>query len=188
MDKFDMPVFISLLRGINVSGQKQIKMDQLKSVYESLGFTRVATYIQSGNVVFDSKAAAAAKLNAKISAALAAQFSFEVPVILRTAAELDQLVRRNPYTGQRNVDVSKLHVVFLPEMPPEAVLKSLTPPAGSVDEYHIDQREIFLHCPGGYGKTKLSNNFFERKLAMHATTRNWKTVNVLNQMAQDLNR
>ena len=98
--------YIALLRGINVSGHKKIKMPDLKAMFEALGFTNVRTYIQSGNVVFESNFAA--DLESKISAKILEQFGFEVSVICRTAEELEQVIARNPYVEMEGFEAEKL--------------------------------------------------------------------------------
>src|SRR6187399_408069 len=105
-----MQTYIALLRGINVSGHKKIKMPDLKAMFEALGFTNVHTYIQSGNVVFESKSATG--LESKISAKILEQFGFEVSVICRTAKEMEQVITRNPYAGMVGFEAEKLYVTF----------------------------------------------------------------------------
>lgn len=176
-----MQTFISMLRGINVSGKNRISMAALKSLYESLGLTNVVTYVQSGNVVFDCAQSDAESLASAIAAEIKQQLGLDVPVILRDKSCFQRLIENNPFTHQRHEDPTKLHVTFLSGVP---VVSHLNVPAGCADEFMLEDRELYLFCPGGYGETKLSNNFFERKLKLTATTRNWKTVNMLYEMAQ----
>jgi len=179
-----MPPLISLLRGINVSGHNMIKMAELKALYESLGFKNVTTYIQSGNVVFETDQDRPDKLEASIERAIEKKYGFPVTVIVREPAELRRIISGNPFLASKNVDEIRLYVTFLRSKPPAALLKSIqTVAAKSPDEYAINGREIYLHCPNGYGKTMLSNTFFEKQLKIVATTRNWKTVNTLYAIA-----
>jgi uncharacterized protein (DUF1697 family) len=179
-----MPVYISMLRGINVVGHNMIKMSELKGLYESLGFTDVATYIQSGNVVFKAKETNPSPVRTKIMDGIAKMFGFSVTVIIRQPKELAAIVKKNPFPGRRGVDETKLHVTFLESKPAAALVKALGPlTAKSKDEYRVTGREIYLYCPGSYGKTLLSNTFFEKSLKVAATTRNWNTVNVLCSLA-----
>ena len=175
-----MNTYISMLRGINVSGQKKIRMAELKSLYESLSLTNVETYVQSGNVVFDSKEQDAIKLRDSIESQIETVFGFSVPVLIRTGDEFKRIIESHPFAGEEAVRVL---VTFLYDRPENSKLEDLSHYKDKVDQFVIGEREIFLYCPGGYGKTKLSNAFFERKLDVIATTRNWKSVNALYQMA-----
>ena len=174
-----MPTYISILRGINVSGQKKILMSDLKALYESLGFKNVVTYIQSGNVIFQFKKETDAKLSQMIEAAISKKYQFDVPVIIRSLEEVEKIIAWNPFLNKKNTVIERLHVTFLAEIPSKE--KFSFPP----DEFIIAGKEVFLHTPNGYGNTKLSNNFFENKLKVKATTRNWKTVNKLEELAKN---
>ncbi len=178
-----MPSYISLLRGINVSGQKKIIMADLKMLYEEMGFEHVTTYIQSGNVIFHSKTNSPADLSKKIASAIETQYGFTVPITIRTRGELKKLVSSNPFIARKNMNISKLHVTFLGARPTAAHLKEMDCVNSKDDEFIMTGRDIYLYCPGGYGKTKFSNKYFEGKLNQPATTRNWKTVNTLYEIA-----
>ena len=178
-----MQTRISMLRGINVSGQKKIQMVELKGLYEALGFTNVRTYVQSGNVLFDSHEPDANKLAGLIEARLEQYFISRVPVFIRTPEEFQRIITANPFFSGRLEDPSKLHVTFLYNPPSEVEINGLSAPETGGDEYLLGNQEIYLFCPNGYGRTKLSNSFFERKLNQPATTRNWNTVTTLYAMA-----
>lgn len=173
--------YISLLRGINVSGQKKIKMDVLKVLYESLDLKEVRTFIQSGNVIFLSSESGSAKLAARVEKKIKQAFNFEVVVFIRTEQEFEKLIAKNPLA---KLDENKLHVTFLSDFPPNIPTEEIEKVKGKSERFSISGREIYLFCSDGYGRTKLSNNFFERKLKMPATTRNWKTVKALCEMAR----
>ena len=173
--------FVCLLRGINVSGQKKIRMKDLRELCESIGLLDVATYVQSGNVVFDSGEKAAA-IEASIEGAVRDRFGFEVPVIVRSREELAAVVAGNPFTDEDGIDPARLGVVFLSDEPATTRLESIDIPGSSADQFAAVGRHIYLHCPDGFGRTKLSNNFFEHTLQLTATTRNWRTVNALFDM------
>ena len=175
-----MNTFISMLRGINVSGKNRIMMAALKEMYLGLGFSNVVTYVQSGNVVFDSAETDAAALTRVIQTAITQSFDLDVPVIIRDKSRFQQLLEGNPFTHARNEDPAKLHITFLSDVP---TLGIPAIPNGCHDEFVLDDKELYLFCPGGYGETKLSNSFFERKMKVTATTRNWKTVNTLYEIA-----
>ena len=180
-----MQTFISILRGINVSGQKKIWMADLKKLYEGLSFSDVKTYIQSGNVIFESDSKSSEiQLAKKIEKAIFTKYNFEVPVIIRTKEELGKIVSQNPFTKEKNIDLKKLHVTFLSEAPDKEKIDQIKQVDFLPDRFAIKGKEIYLHIPVSYGETKLSNKFFENKLKVSATTRNWNTVNKLFEMAQ----
>ncbi len=178
-----MKTYISLLRGINVSGQNKIGMPKLKELYESLNLANVVTYIQSGNVVFDYAGQDPGSISQSIEAEIARSFAGSVRVFLRDRNQFRQILDNNPFIHQRNEDPDKLHVTFLSDSPSEKALSNLSNPTGSPDEFLAYDKEVYLFCPNGYGRTKISNAFFERKLSVAATTRNWKTVNALYEIA-----
>lgn len=180
-----MQTFISVLRGINVSGHRKINMADLKALYQNLGYEDAVTYIQSGNVIFRTKDKNEAKISEAIETAINKQYQFDVPVIIRTAQEMKAIASANPFIkGNSAIDQAKLHVTFLGEKPDEELLKKIRQYNYAPDEFIISGREVYLYCPGGYGNTKLSNQFFENKLKVKATTRNWKTINKLIDLAE----
>ncbi|NJN84167.1 MAG: DUF1697 domain-containing protein [Caldilineaceae bacterium] len=178
-----MPTYVSLLRGINISGQKSMRMAELRELYKSLGFANIQSYLQSGNVLFQSDQEDGAELGRDIEAAIAERFGFEVSVLIRTPAEFEQVVENNPFLTTRNEDPTRLYVTFLAETPTESALAQANLPDHKPDEFVVAGQEIYIFCPNGYGRTKLSNTFFERKLKIRATTRNWKTVTALHDLA-----
>lgn len=179
-----METYISILRGINVSGHKKIQMDDLKALFENLKFKTVTTYIQSGNVIFKASKQRDEVLAKKIEEAIYSKYNFEVPAIIRSVQEMRNIIAVNPLLKESNIDAEKLHVTFLEEVPDKTKVDSIKSSGYSPDKFIIIGKEIFLYCPNGYGITKLSNNFFENKLKVSATTRNWKTVNKLLELAE----
>ena len=180
-----MQTYISLLRGINVSGQKKVPMAVLKELYISLGLTSVQTYIQSGNVIFQSDETNPRVLQKQLEKAIRQSFGFDVIVMLRTPDVL-QSVLEHPFLRERE-DMSKaLYVTFLAEQPEPEREEAFTSPNSDGDEFQMVNKEVYVFCPNGYGKTKLSNTFFERKLKVSATTRNTKTVRKLLDIAINL--
>jgi uncharacterized protein (DUF1697 family) len=172
-----MATYLSILRGINVSGQKIIKMDALKALYESIGFKNITTYIQSGNLVFESKPLK--KMDEYIKHKIADEFGFEVPIIILKKEEIQSIVESNPFLKEKNIELDKLHITFLAEMPTKENLSKIAEYNYTPDVFIIKNKAVYLHCPKGYGNTKLNNTFFENKLKVTATTRNWKTSNEL---------
>jgi uncharacterized protein (DUF1697 family) len=176
-----MTTYLALLRGINVGGRTRVAMADLRRLFTALGHTEVTSYLQSGNVLFES-AVEAARLAGDIEQRIAQDLGLSVTVLVRTGADLERIVANNPFLG-RNVDPTKLHLTFLAEAPESARVARLEAPGGEPDEFFLAGREIYLHCPNGYGRTKLNNAYFERRLALVATTRNWKTVTTLSNLA-----
>ena len=171
-----MKKYVSLLRGINVSGQKKIRMEELKKLYESLGFKNVQTYIQSGNVIFEFSNTSLSKLRINIEQKIKQVYSFDVKVVIRTREELQSIVKHTPFSKKDN---NRIYITFLSDMPTHIPTNELTKAKNISEEFFIFGREVYFFCPTGYGKTKLSNIFFEKKLHVFATTRNWKTVTTL---------
>ena len=180
-----MPSYVAMLRGINVSGSKMIKMEALRASFEALGFTNVRTYVQSGNVVFTARQGAVAPLSLRIAARIKSDFGFDVPVLVLAAEQIARVVEENPFSGKKGIDPTKLHVTFLAAAPEAAGLKKMERVFSGRDQFQCLATSIYLVCPDGYGRTKLNNNAFERALRIGATTRNWKTVTTLAAMAAE---
>jgi len=176
-----MMTYIAMLRGINVGRGKVVKMERLRASFAALGFGEVRTYVQSGNVVFQSERKS--ELTRTIEAKIQHDFGFTVPVLIKTSKELAQIVRDNPLLRAKGIDVSKLHVTFLSNAPPKTAASVLEDLATTRERFRISNREIYLYCPDGYGNSKLANNTIEKKFSLVATTRNWRTVNALLKMA-----
>ena len=179
-----MPIYIAMLRGINVSGQKLIKMDALRDSMAALGFRQVKTYVQSGNIIFEAGKNSPVSAAEKIGKQILKDYGFSLPVIMRTAEEMERVARENPLLKEAGIDESKLHVTFLSSAAPGTAAQVLSPLATKPERLRVCGREIYLYCPNGYGDTKVSNNALEKKLGVRATTRNWKTVNALLALAQ----
>jgi uncharacterized protein (DUF1697 family) len=176
-----MPVYVAMLRGVNVGGNP-LKMAWLREACKAMGLCDVRTYLQSGNIVFAS-ALGAARLAAMLKETIDRQTRLPVPVIIRSAKEVADIVSGNPFLKRNGIDASKLHVTFFAEALRQLDTVRLDRLAGARDEYVIARREIFLHCPINYGETKLSNTAIEKALGVSATTRNWNTVTTLAEMA-----
>ena len=174
-----MEVVLAILRGINVSGHKKILMADLKALFEETGFKNVTTYIQSGNIFFENHKMPLAELPQLIGAKIQERYNFEVPVITRTVAEMESVLNQNSWPDDEIQDKEKQHVTFLADLPAPELLNKIDPALYEPDKFVVRGKEIFLYCPNGYGNTKLTNTFLEKKLKVTATTRNWRTVNEL---------
>jgi uncharacterized protein (DUF1697 family) len=170
-----------MLRGVNVGG-KILNMTELRKLYESTGACNVRTYIQSGNVVFDSNEDDIRELEVNTVKSIREYFGYNVNVLIRTKRELQDVIEKMPFS---EIDTNKLHVTFLHSAPLKLPIDEIENTKNGAEKFFVAGREIYLYCPNGYGVTKLSNGFFEKKLKVTATTRNWKTVNTLFSMACD---
>lgn len=181
-----MATYISILRGINVSGHKLIKMDALKNMYENLGLGDVTTYVQSGNVVFTAKDIAPNLLEQEIFGQIKKEFGFEVPVIVLTVGKLKRIIDDNPFVKEPHKDKNFLHVTFLSSAPASYDFEKIEVKKQNGEDIVLLDDAVYLYCPNGYGQTKLTNNFLETKLKVGATTRNWKTANELLRIAKQI--
>lgn len=178
--------YILLLRGINVSGHNLLKMSVLREALGSLKFKNIATYLQSGNAVWHGGEEAPARLTASIAKALKKAAGIEVPLFVVEQRDLKKWLTKNPFLPEKQVDPDTLYVTVLSDTPVKAdVLKLQALDAGE-DRVRVHGKIIYLHCPSGYGKTKLSNAKIEKILGLDATTRNWKTINALYDLASAL--
>jgi uncharacterized protein (DUF1697 family) len=180
----EMKTYVSILRGINVSGKNSIKMDALKRLFENLNFQNVTTYVQSGNVVFSFKPTDVRALEKLISSEIDKHFGFKVPVIVLTTDELKEYIGNNPFTSSK--DEKFLHFTFLAARPSDFIKENIDNVKAENEEIEISGRVVYLYCPNGYGKTKLSNTFLEKTLKVTSTTRNFKTTIALLKIAEQI--
>jgi uncharacterized protein (DUF1697 family) len=171
--------WVALLRGINVGGKNKLAMKDLQAMFQAAGCDEVETYIQSGNVVFQRESTVG--LAAAIEATILKKLRLKVPVVLRSAKDLSRVTTGNPYL--KKTAPEQLHVVFLADAPSREAAAKLDPARSPGDEYQLVGREIFLRLPNGMGRTRLSNDYFDRTLATLSTARNWRTVMTLAEMA-----
>ena len=172
-----MPIYVALLRGVNVGGARKLPMAELRALVESLGCTRVSTYIQSGNVVFSAGKPVAP---ATLEVAIADRFGLDVAVMLRTPAQLEHVLEANPFP---DADRSRLHVGFMAKRPNTATVAGLEADRFVPDEFAVEGAEVYLHLPAGMGRTKLPD-YLVRRLAVPVTVRNWNTVGKLAELAR----
>jgi uncharacterized protein (DUF1697 family) len=177
-----MTTYLALLRGINVSGKNPVPMAKLKETFADLGFAGVKTYLQSGNVVFQAKKTPPAKLAGEIEAAISRDFGHQVSVLVLTADQLDGIASDNPLWPESGGEETHFHATFLFDPVSKASFDALKLPAAEGERAVLAKGAILLHCPHGYGRTKLNNTWFERALKVRATTRNWRTVLALRDL------
>lgn len=178
-----MTIYIALLRGINVSGHRIIKMADLKGMFESLGLSNVKTYIQSGNVVFTSDEDAD-DLSKRLEQEIDAVFGFDVPVVIRTAEELEQIMLACPFEVDSLPEKERPYTALLSATPsPEGIEQLLAVPV-ITEEFRVIDREVYILYGQAVHKSKLTNNLLEKKLGVAATTRNWQTMSKLTEIAR----
>lgn len=177
---------IALIRGINVGGNRIVKMQDLKALFENLGFGNVKTYIQSGNVVFDTEDGSGDEaIRTRIEAGMVESFGLEVSVTLRTAEELETVIRGNPYDPLTPEELKRLYVLFLAREPEQEALGRLAPYEGKEDRLKIIGREIYILYSTRASESPLFKVPLEKLLGVPATSRNWNTVTRLASMARE---
>ena len=175
--------FVAMFRGINVGGKHMLPMKDLVAMFRRAGCPDARAYIHSGNIVFRARPPVAAQIPALVEKAIAAQHGFSARAVLRTAAELELVTTNNPLLGA-HTDSGTLHVAFLAELPSPALVAALDPNRSPPDEFAARGREIYLRCPNGIARTKLTNQYFDAALSTTSTVRNWRTVIKLLELAR----
>ena len=169
-----MPVYIALLRGINVGG-KRMKMADLRDMFTNIGFQDVQTLLASGNVIFQTKEDNQGKLVADIENAIQLTFGFDSKIIIRTLEQIEAVITKNPF-NMDEIAGNRLLVTFLRDTPSNEAIQAFEEFHQTNEAVHISDEEIFIHYPDGAGQSKLSNNVIEKKLDIVGTARNWNTV------------
>ncbi len=169
---------IAFLRGINVGGHRLIPMETLRQLFTSMGFERAKTYIQSGNVIFETREIDTNRLEKDIEKHLLQALGYEVPVLIRTDAQVSEVVRNNPFADRLAEEKAKLYVAFLTKEPGDEATSSLLSFNGEVENYRIQNREVYclLHKAEN-DRRRYALDSLEKILGVSATLRNWATVN-----------
>ena len=175
---------IALLRGINVGGKNKLPMKDLARMFLDEGCYDVRTFIQSGNVIFSAEPEVVLLLRDRIVKQIAMRYKYQTPLILRTVADFDSIVRRNPFL-EKGVPQDDLHVLFLADSPVSSLVSLLDRNHSPPDEFEVRGREIYLRLSNGAGKTKLTNAYFDSRLATTSTGRNWRTTTKLLELARE---
>lgn len=179
-------VYLSFLRGVNVGGHKKINMKDLRSAYQAAGFENVMTYIQSGNVVFTYNEVEEKCLQETIEQTILNKFNFEVEVIVRKFGDMENILARHAFYETENFDPKKLYVALLQGEPERSIVDSLTTSSSSKDKFLVFNKEVYIYCEGGFGKTQYNNQYFEKKLGIVSTIRNWNTMEAMLQMGTEV--
>ncbi len=180
-----MNTYIALLRGINVSGQKIIKMAELKKMFENLGFQNVQTYIQSGNVVFNSKEDDVPVVEELIRKGIQKEFGFDVHIRILTPEELRSALDQNPFLKDESLDMKQHYFVFLDQIPVKENWQTLQNLDLKGEKMAISGKVLFVHYKNGAGQSKLTTNLIESKLKVAATARNLNTSKKLLEISSD---
>ena len=182
-----MTTIIALLRGVNVGGHHMIKMDVLRALCESLGHCDVQTYVQSGNIVFLTKERDVAKVAAKIEDAIEKKHGFRPDIVVRTTAEMREVVAKNPFAKRKDIEPGKLIVTFLADQPGAETKKAVLALKPDPEEIRLNGRELYIYFPDGQGRSKLVP-ILSRAMKNAGTARNWNTVLKLLEMAEKLEK
>jgi uncharacterized protein (DUF1697 family) len=178
-----MKKYVAIIRGINVGGHNRVNMQRLREALGKAKFQDVQSYIQSGNIVFNTHKTSVSRLESTVRKILQSNFKVDVPVIVRDEKEWKKTVKRNPFL-QRTDDLTKILVTFLSAKPAMSDVRTLAQVQFPHDEFIVDGKDVYVFCKEGYGKTDIPNLFFEKKLNVTGTTRNWKTVMEIAGMLQ----
>ena len=170
-----VPRHVALLRGINVGGKNMLPMKELAGIFATAGCMDVVTYIQSGNVVFCAEDKLVGGLGGAITKQVEKQFGLKVPVVMRSAAELEAVIRGNPFLKAGAAE-EMLHVLFLADRPSADLVAGVDAARSAPDEFAVVGRDIYMKLVTGAAKTKLTNAYFDSKLKTVSTMRNWRTV------------
>jgi uncharacterized protein (DUF1697 family) len=179
-----MHTLVSMVRGINVGGNRPLRMEKLRAIHEALGFRNVRTYLQSGNVVFEAAKADADRHGEALEKRILRDCGLEVAVGVRTSAQMTAALEGNPFVGRPSIDPKFLHATFLVRSSGKGSLEGVSMPFAKGEAALLLGDIVYVYCPSGYGNSKINNTFFERKLSERATTRNWQTVTALERMAR----
>jgi uncharacterized protein (DUF1697 family) len=170
-----MSRYIAFLRAINVGGHT-VKMDELRALFESLGFSKVETFIASGNVIFETKSGKAQALQTRIEKLLRQSLGYEVATFIRTDAEVASIAQYKPFTDSALQSARALNVAFLAEPLPDEAKKALMGLKTDIDDFHAHGREVYWLCLKKQSESTFSNAVFERMLKIQTTFRGFNTV------------
>jgi uncharacterized protein (DUF1697 family) len=174
---------LALLRGVNVGGKNKLPMKDLTEMFIEAGCKDVRTYIQSGNVIFNASARVSSRIADQVTTQIADRFGYQTPVIVRTLAELRDVFSGNPFQKE-GADEKALYVMFLAHVPTPADIEKLDPDRSPGDGFIVRGHAVYLHLPGDVAGTKLTNAYFDSRLATTSTARNWRTITKLVELME----
>ncbi len=176
--------YVALLRGINVGGKNMLPMRDLVAMFERAGCAEVRHYVQSGNIVFRAASSLAARVSQIVAGEIERAFRMRVPVVLRRGRELSAVIKGNPLIAG-GADPQACHVMFLADAPSKRRAADIDPGRSPGDSFTLKGSEVYLYCPNGVGRTKLTNAYFDSVLGTTSTGRNWRTVLKLAEMSAE---
>jgi uncharacterized protein (DUF1697 family) len=179
-----MHILVSMVRGINVGGNRPLKMEKLRAIHEALGFKNVRTHLQSGNAVFEAAKSDPDRHGEALEKRILRECGFEVAVGVRTSAGMTAALQGNPFVGRPSIDPKFLHATFLIRHRGKASLEGAVMPFANGEAAMLLGDIVYVYCPLGYGISRINNTFLEKRLSASATTRNWQTVTALERMAR----
>jgi uncharacterized protein (DUF1697 family) len=171
-----VPVYIGLLRAVNLAGRNAVAMTALREVLVDAGMRDARTLLQSGNVVFQSDVRTASQLETRLQRAASTRFGFDVEFFVRSAVEWETVVAANPFTKEAKTDPGRLVVHFLKDVPEESDVAALRKAIKGRESLRANGRELYIVYPDGIGRSKLTNQLIEKTLGIRGTARNWNTV------------
>lgn len=180
-----MTAFVALLRAVNVGGNNLIKMADLKAICEGLGFTDVKTLLQSGNVVFKAKGSDKS-VGKKLADAIEKSHGFRPAIMVRTADEIADAMKRNPFRAEEKRDPTHLVIAFMADPPTSGAKERVAAVKVATERLHLSGRELHAHYACGQGTSKVTNAIVERALGVPCTARNWNTVTKLLNLAREM--
>jgi uncharacterized protein (DUF1697 family) len=175
--------YVALLRGINVGGKNKLPMQDLVEMFVEAGCDNVRSFIQSGNVIFSAAPGAPERLPSLISTRISKRFGYKIPLILRTAEQMGNVISNNPFLKAGAAE-KELYVLFLADFRASRSVRDLDPDRSPPDAFKVRGQEIYLRLPNGGARTKLTNQYFDSKLRTTSTSRNWRTVTKLFELME----
>lgn len=180
-----MTTYVAFLRAINVGGKGVIKMAALAKIFTALGLKNVQTYIQSGNVIFESAEKSADALRKKIERGLNKHMGYDVTACVRSESEVRAVAKYDPFRGHPLRETGKFYVAFLAEKPHPERVRALEALNSHIELYHVKDREVYVVFSAEKGaKVKFSGNAVEKVLGVKATGRNWNVVGEISELLE----
>ncbi|WP_397363725.1 DUF1697 domain-containing protein [Olleya sp. R77988] len=177
-----MNTYLAFLRGINVGGHNKIPMQELRDLLNQIGFKDVKTYIQTGNIIFKTSSTDRNLLASKIKNGIYNQFGFDIPVLIKTPTQIISILEKCPFTEEEKL---KSYFALLYDKATIQQIQSLKSYSFPDEKFQLIDDCIYLYSSIGYGKSKANNNFFEKKIKIKLTTRNYNTLNKLVKLLED---
>ena len=181
-----MKTWIALLRGVNVGGNSTLPMKGLRELVEELGYTNVATHIQSGNCVFQSKIADPAKISQSIAAAIKSGFGFKPAVITLSLKDLDAAIEDNPFPRGAD-DLKSVHIFFLSESAGKMDMAPLRALCEGDEAVELSGKRLYTYTPAGIGRSKMASKI-GKFIPVEMTARNLRSAGKIAELARLLGK